>query len=220
VRLQDASLAFSAAGLAGALLPFAPMHGTDLLPYPVSTGLGYFGLDKPLLIGTTADEFGEAATESRDVDSGSDSAQPSISDLLFRAACARAVTARARVPSRGTWLYRFDMRSPTLGRAGHCMDVPFFLGTTAAAGDVLGPEPPADLAAAMFADLRDFVRGSDPGWPAAAGGRGDVTRIYGSSAGSAIVDRADVYPPGLARLPHPNGSQPAPSPETHEDTTT
>src|SRR5262249_22912466 len=87
--------------------------------------------------------------------------------------------ARFRLPVRG-WAdasaqagrptfashFPFGPRGP-LG-AAHCLALPFFFATLAAAGTakVLGPEPPPRLAADMHAALVRFAVTGDPGWPA------------------------------------------------------
>jgi para-nitrobenzyl esterase len=85
-----------------------------------------------------------------------------ISDWYFRIPTVRIAEAR----SRGTWVYRFDWASPTLG-SGHGVDVPFAFDTLGSPGlEVrLGENPPQAVADTFHALWVRFVTGDDPGWP-------------------------------------------------------
>ncbi|SMQ73711.1 carboxylesterase family protein [Agreia sp. VKM Ac-1783] len=153
------------------------------------------GLDKPLLIGSTADEF--------DSPGAGGAAKPTVfpreTDTLFRAAVVRTARARAS-DSAGTWLYSFDWESPILGGAAHCIDLPFFFDIFGAEGveAVLGSEPPTALADRMHREFVAFVKGEEPSWPAARGVRGDPALVFGadSTATTRPVEGAydDVLP--------------------------
>jgi para-nitrobenzyl esterase len=138
-----------------------PVSGDDLLPYGTVTGLARTGLQKPLLLGSTADEFDDRAE----------------TDSLFRSTCTRA--ARARRDAARTWLYSFDWDSPVTGGATHCADIPFFFDVLDAPGvqDTLGPTP-QQLATFLHSEVVGFVAGADPAWLPAAGRPGDECRIY------------------------------------------
>jgi len=180
--LQGAAIALAQSGGEATMLPFAPVHGVDPLPMDVRRALHTHGRDKPLLIGSTSDEF-----DSPRVQQVSPSGR--VTDWLFRAVVPR--TARARASgSAATWLYSFEWVSPVFGGAAHCTDIPYFLGTTARAEAALGPDVPDSLARTMHADLVAFVHGEELPWPPGAGRQGDAVRVYGSPAsdtGSSIV---------------------------------
>lgn len=172
-------------------LPLGPYIGDDILPTPVAEGLKAYGHDVPLLLGATGDEFdGDRGTpEER-------AAGTRPTDTLFRAACPRAAAARRHAPA-GTWLYSFEWPSPVLGGAVHCVDLPFFFGLLDAPGvpEALGPNPPADLAARMHADLVGFVHGESPSWDRATGTLGDPAREYGRPGAPLVADTHGVYDP-------------------------
>ncbi|MET8076587.1 carboxylesterase family protein [Streptomyces sp. NPDC005303] len=156
------------------VLVLGPVVGDDILPVPPAEGLAVHGQDVPLLLGATGDEFdGHGDRRAR-------AAGTRITDTLFRSACPRTAAAR-REASAGTWLYSFEWPSPALGGAVHCVDLPFFFDVLDAPGvpEALGPNPPAELAARMHADLVDFVGGGTPAWGRAVGRLGDPARTYG-----------------------------------------
>lgn len=152
-----------------------PVHGTALLPSPVADGLAQHGLDVPLLLGSTADEF----------DCPADPTVPEghrTTDRLFRSVVPRV--AAARRGGAGTWLYSFDWPSPTLGGAGHCIDLPFLFDALDAPGvpEVCGAAPPQRLADAMAPVLLDVVHGRSPAWPPAASAPGDPAMVFTPAA--------------------------------------
>lgn len=137
-------------------LPLGPAVDGDLLPRPTRESLrAGVGADKPLVLGTTDDEFTMALT-----DAARTLRWVPRSLLLSRLGVPRAarrsyVAANADVVARGkarlagrvltdrmfrtaavrvaadrgtapTWLYRFAWPSGTFGFAEHCLDVPFF----------------------------------------------------------------------------------------------
>jgi para-nitrobenzyl esterase len=168
-------------------LVLAPTHGDALLPSPVRSGLATHGVDKPLLLGSTADEvdspgFHEAVT-GRAAPSGP-APFPRTTDSLFRATCVRTARTRA-LGQGGTWLYSFDWVSPVLRGAAHCIDIPFFFGRPDVAESVLGPDTPPGLVRAAHGDLVAFVRGDQPYWARAVGALGDAAMVY-----AAVTDPA------------------------------
>lgn len=180
-------------------LLFEPVSGDELLPLSIRAGLAVTGLDKPLLIGATADEFdspgfaGSDAEPEAETHGTADVAAPRQTDVLFRASVLR--TARARASgAAGTWLYSFDWASPVLRGAAHCTDLPFFFDILGAEGveAVLGDEPPATLAARMHREFVAFVTGAEPSWPAARGVESDPVLVFGvvSSDSTALVPGA------------------------------
>lgn len=137
-------------------LPLGPAVDGDLIPRPTQDSLrAGVGADKPLVMGTTDDEFsmavGDAAKFLRWVPTGmllGKLGVPKDRRKAYLAANADVVaTGKARLvgrvltdrmfrtavlqiaDSRGdapTWLYRFSWPSGTFGFAEHCLDVPFF----------------------------------------------------------------------------------------------
>jgi carboxylesterase type B len=172
-------------------LVLGPVAGDDILPVPLAEGLTAHGQDVPLLLGATGDEFdGDGDGDSG---RGSRAAGTRITDTLFRSACPRTAAARREAPA-GTWLYSFEWHSPTLGGAVHCVDLPFFFDVLDAPGvpEALGPNPPAELATRMHADLVAFVRGETPAWGRATGTLGDPAREYGRPL---VADTRGAYDP-------------------------
>jgi carboxylesterase type B len=172
-------------------LVLGPSVGDDILPVPLVDGLTVHGHDVPLLLGATGDEFDCPTTPE-----SARAAGTRVTDTLFRAACPRAARSR-RDAAAGTWLYSFEWPSPVLGGAAHCVDIPFFHDVLDAPGvtDALGPNPPAELATLMHADLVGFVRGQGPAWARATGGLGDPAREYGRPGAALAVDTTGVFDP-------------------------
>ncbi|MEU9448782.1 carboxylesterase family protein [Streptomyces sp. NPDC048277] len=173
------------------VLMLGPVTGDDILPLGVPEGLARRGLDVPLLLGATGDEFdgGTAPEAAR-------AAGTRVTDTLFRAACPRAARSR-REATAGTWLYSFAWPSPATGGATHCVDIPFFFDVLDAPGvrEALGPRPPTELAALMHADLVGFVHGREPSWARASGRPGDPAREYGRPGAEFAADTTGVYDP-------------------------
>ncbi|MBT9605121.1 carboxylesterase family protein [Microbacterium sp.] len=113
-----------------------------------------------------------------------------VSDRVIRSVVLRTARARGTAP---TWVYRFAWRSPSIGFACHCLDVPFWFdhldadGVAAIAGDV----PPADLAAAMHEAAIRFAHDGDPGWPT-WDARARRARVFGAPASTPPVE-PDAY---------------------------
>ena len=66
-----------------------------------------------------------------------------------------------------SWLYRFAWRSPVLGGAVHCLDVPFWFDCldSERVVQLAGPQPPQALADEMHRAAVEFVVSGEPGWP-------------------------------------------------------
>ena len=186
----------------GLPINLGPVHGDDILPEPIPRALGHSGTTVPLLIGATADEFDGGPTPENSTRPGpqdpavlaAKTAGTRVTDTLFRAACVRAAANRRDVAA-GTWLYSFDWPSPVMNGATHCIDLPFLFNNLAAEGvaAALGAAPPTSLAAAVHADVVDFVRGAEPGWQRASGIAGDAARVY-TPNGTATVESGSFDP--------------------------
>jgi len=189
-------------------LVLGPFVGDDILPVSIADGLTVHGHGVPLLLGATGDEFDGSATPENPHPSPFDTGQAAaeltaaraagarVTDALFRAACPRAAASR-RDAAAGTWLYSFEWPSPVLGGATHCIDIPFFFDGLDAPGvvEALGPNPPAELATLMHADLVGFVRGQEPTWARATGTLGDPAREYGRPGAGLAADTTGVFDP-------------------------
>ncbi|MEV0638376.1 carboxylesterase family protein [Streptomyces sp. NPDC050619] len=177
-------------------LVLGPFVGDDILPVPVAQGLAVRGHDVPVLLGATGDEFDRGA-----MDGAARAAGSRLTDTLFRAACPRTAEAR-RAARAGTWLYSFEWPSPVLGGAAHCVDIPYFFDVLDAPGvtEALGPNPPAELATLMHADLVRFVRGREPAWARATGGLGDPVREYGRPSAPLVADTTGVFDPVVRQV--------------------
>ncbi|WP_460726665.1 carboxylesterase/lipase family protein [Nocardia heshunensis] len=110
---------------------------------PASEALGAYRLDRPE---ATPGELLSAV----------------ISDWYFRIPSIRV--AETREPG-GTWLYRFDWASPTIG-SGHGVDIPFVFDTITDPGLAarLGPNPPQSVADTVHRAWVEFIIHGDPGW--------------------------------------------------------
>jgi para-nitrobenzyl esterase len=91
-----------------------------------------------------------------------------VTDRVFRSVALRVAELRAEVASAPTWLGLFTWRSPTHGTALHCIDVPFAFDNLDAerVPELLGDDPPRELATELHSDLVEFVRSGSVGWPA------------------------------------------------------
>ncbi|MFE6222887.1 carboxylesterase/lipase family protein [Streptomyces sp. NPDC057854] len=178
------------------MLALAPFADGDLVPVPAADALtaGDAGAAVPLLLGFTADEFsavpgpgdagpplpvllgalgldpartGAFAAAYPDVPEGGLFGQ-ALTDVMFRAPNLAVADARA-ARERPTWLYQFGWRSPVLGIAAHCLDLPFAFDLLDAEGvaEAAGDTPPQALADAVHRAWVAFVRDQDPGadWP-------------------------------------------------------
>lgn len=180
--------------LADDVLACGPVAGDDVVPVSIAEGLAVHGLDVPLLIGATGDEFEAdpaAATGTREEGTRA-------TDVLFRSVVPRTASARA---GADTWVYSFEWVTPVTGGATHCADVPFFFDALDAEGvpEALGAEPPQALATNMHADLVQFAIEGRLDWPTSHGLRGDATRRYsadGVDAREIVMDSYDPVIPG------------------------
>ncbi|WP_240654081.1 carboxylesterase family protein [Streptomyces sp. AcE210] len=226
------------AGLAGLIsrsLPFAPMVDGDLIPQAILDALAAgVGADKELVLGATDHEFTMALHPMRDslataaparilAGCGVDEAVATayvadhpdldtadlvgqyVTDHVFRTAVARVARARGTAP---TWLYRFAWRSPVLGLATHCLDVPFHFdcldteGVTA----VAGAEPPEALAADVHGAAVAFIREGRPGWRPWTSSA-PVTRVFDSRSSDTGDGYADVSALLTAPAPKPDNAR-------------
>ncbi|MFD3535468.1 carboxylesterase/lipase family protein [Streptomyces sp. NPDC058664] len=135
-----------------------PAPGPGGPPLPVL--LGGLGLD-PARAGAFAESYAEGGTERL--------FGQALTDATFRAPNLAVADARA-ARRRPTWLYEFGWRSPVVGLAVHCLDLPFAFDLLDAEGvpAVAGQAPPRALADALHRAWVAFVTHQDPGadWPA------------------------------------------------------
>jgi len=194
--LQDAVIHWGERHPGSALLELEPVHGDEVLPLSIREALGVNGVDKPLLLGSTADEFDSPGFAGA---SSEPAAFPRQTDIVFRASCLRTARARASATAgtaAGTWLYSFEWPSPVLRGAAHCIDLPFFFDSLEADGvaRALGDEPPRALAQTAHATIVDFVRGAAPSWPRAEGIEGDAVLSLGDETSIVRGRYDDVLP--------------------------
>ncbi|MEX0875440.1 MAG: carboxylesterase family protein [Actinomycetota bacterium] len=116
-------------------------------------------------------------------------------DRAFRTPLAQLLEDRAGHEGK-TFGYEFRWRSPAFdGLAGsaHCLDVPFVWDNLDAGRsnmDLLGAEPPQELADEMHRAWVGFITDGDAGWPAYDGDRRAVKRF---DTPSAVADDALAY---------------------------
>jgi para-nitrobenzyl esterase len=178
------------------MLALAPFADGELIPVPVLDALttGGAGADVPLMLGFTADEFtmipgpgpdapplpvllGGLGLDAAGADAFTEEYAEAgeeryfgqaLTDTVFRAPNLAVADARA-ARERPTWFYEFRWRSPGLGLAFHCLDLPFAFDLLDAEGvaAVAGDEPPRALADALHRAWVGFVTDQDPGadWP-------------------------------------------------------
>ncbi|MFG6402863.1 carboxylesterase/lipase family protein [Microbacterium sp. P04] len=194
-------------------LPWAPLIDGELIAAPtlerIADGVGR---SIPLVLGTADDEFTMTTDKARGIlrfvpasfalgRLGLDAARRRAyladnvaqhrlgtaavlgryaSDRVFRAGIPRVAAARGDAP---TWVYRFAWRSPVIGWACHCLDVPFWFDHLDAEGvsAIAGQAPPASLAREMHAAVVRIATVGDPGWPAWTTHPGR-TRLLGAAA--------------------------------------
>ncbi|QAY59055.1 carboxylesterase/lipase family protein [Microbacterium protaetiae] len=205
-------------------LSWGPMLDGEVLERPTLEALtAGIGADKPLVIGTTDDEF-TMATDSmraklRFVPAalalgglGLRGARRSaylaanrvrgtaavvgrfVTDTIFRAPTVRVVQARG---DAATWVYRFVWASPTVGWACHCLDVPFWwdwLDSLVGVASLAGANPPRALADALHGAAVSFVRSGEVGWTPWSAHPG-TTRLFGAGPSA-----RDVVPDGYAAV--------------------
>lgn len=191
----------SLAAFASAGLSWGPVVDGDLLPEATTEAFGHgIGAEKPLMLGTTDNEFSMALDRYADAlapvpavsllqrfgldqttAEAYERAHPKlgtadvvgqlITDRTFRVPAITVANERAGRVERdgrgaGTWLYRFAWHSPVGGRAGHCLDAPFFFDCLAAdrVHAIAGVDAPQALADAVHGSAVSFVTTGDPGW--------------------------------------------------------
>ncbi|POH63554.1 MULTISPECIES: carboxylesterase/lipase family protein [Cryobacterium] len=93
------------------------------------------------------------------------------SDRAIRGVMLRVAEARAEAATTDaapSWLWAFAWRSPTLGGALHCLDLPFFFDALDAprVAALAGPAPSQRLADEVHGAAVSFINDGDPGWPA------------------------------------------------------
>lgn len=207
-------------------LSWGPMIDGELIPRPTVDSIrSGCGADKPLLLGATDDEFTMVLDRfrrhlalvpagfalgrlgvPREVRRGYLAANRAqrrrgtaavlgryVTDRVFRSLVARIAAARGDAP---TWVYRFSWRSPVIGWACHCLDVPFFFDCLDADGidAIAGDAPPRALADALHGTATAFIRAGTPGWQAWSSTPG-TTRVFGGPPST-----PDVLPDGYASV--------------------
>ncbi|MGO4105436.1 carboxylesterase/lipase family protein [Leifsonia sp. YAF41] len=176
-------------------LKLGPVIDGELIPVSTIEAIrSGVGGDKPLVLGTTDDEFSMIFAEAkdklkwipanfllgklglrgrarsayraanRDVKGTAAVLGRYVTDKMFLVAAMNVADARGTAP---TWLYRFAWRSPVSGFAGHCLDVPFFFDCLSLdrVAVIAGDNPPQSLADEIHGDAVSFVESGDPGWP-------------------------------------------------------
>jgi len=160
------------------------------------------GSDKPLMLGSTDHEFNFAMNDLTDELAGEDAAEMLVrlgvaapdarnyaaahdglgtaemlgqfaSDRAIRGVMLRVAEARAAVSGTApTRLWAFAWRSPTLGGALHCLDLPFFFDALGAprVAVLAGPSPSQQLADEVHGAAVSFISGAATQWPAWTGG--------------------------------------------------
>ncbi|MFI9741258.1 carboxylesterase/lipase family protein [Streptomyces sp. NPDC052494] len=176
------------------MLALAPFADGDLIPVPVQEALatGDAGDGVPLMLGFTEHEFtmipapegvplplllggagldaarAEAFTKAYAEGGEALFFGQALTDAIFRAPNLAVADARA-AREQPTWLYEFTWRSPVMGIAFHCLDLPFAFDVLDSEGvaPVAGDTPPRALADAMHRAWVAFVTDQDPGadWP-------------------------------------------------------
>ncbi|MFJ8659973.1 carboxylesterase/lipase family protein [Streptomyces sp. NPDC093795] len=178
------------------MLALAPFADGELIPLPALDALttGGAGADVPLMLGFTEHEFtmipapgpegpplpvllgglgldparADAFAETYAKGGAEQLFGQALTDVTFRAPSLAVADARAARESP-TWLYEFAWRSPIVGLAVHCLDLPFAFDLLDAEGvaAVAGEAPPRALADALHRVWVAFVTHQDPGadWP-------------------------------------------------------
>ncbi|MEV7694659.1 carboxylesterase family protein [Microbacterium sp. NPDC089189] len=127
-----------------------------------------------------------------------------VSDRVFRHLVPTVADARTDAAAP-TWAYRFSWRSPVIGWAAHCLDVPFWFDCLDAdrVTAITGPRPPAALAAEMHGAAVDFVRTHRAPWSpwSGAAGAGGGGGNGGAGAGDVRAGTARVFDTPAASPP-------------------
>ncbi|GAP54037.1 carboxylesterase [Arthrobacter sp. Hiyo6] len=197
------------------MLSLGPVVDGGVVQNSVAGGLAAgLGRSKPLLIGSTREEFsrllvahaesfselspttaltmlgvdeGNAAAYSLSAVGDSTAAVVGrfISDLVFRQHIPRWIALRGSSP---TWAYDFTWRSSASGVSEHCLDVPFVFDVLddPDVARVAGAEPPQELADTVHGAFVRFVHTGDPGWEQT---KGQTEHIQGLDVDAALTDR-------------------------------
>jgi para-nitrobenzyl esterase len=173
-------------------LAFSPVIDNEVVVDVVAALAAGVASDIPLILGTTAHEFGfptpddfadvvstledqgaaaeavAAFTAQLDEVGSALARSQLVSAGLFRLLAVDV--ARARTTGGGadrTWLYDFRYRSAVNGIAGHCYEIPFAFALLDAplVDRSLGQSPPGVLADAMHGAWVRFIGGHNPSWP-------------------------------------------------------
>lgn len=121
-----------------------------------------------------------------------------VTDKFFRLPALDVAQARSGGPA-ATYFYEFDWGHPPIG-AGHSLEIPFVFDNLATAADdqVIGADPPQDLADEMNSAWVKFATTANPGWPAFDDSR--PVRVFDADGGSIEHDlRGDeraIWPAG------------------------
>jgi para-nitrobenzyl esterase len=206
-----------------ATVPYGPVIDGELIERSTLASIAAgVGGDKPLVLGSTDDEFSMItdayrgqlrfvpvgialrllglgserrgyARANRGLRGSAALVGRYVTDHVFRTLVVRVAEARKDAT---TWAYRFSWRSTARGSALHCLDVPFWFDCLDAerVGALAGDEPPQALADALHGSAVGFMRGGDPGWPAWSE-RPGATRVFGGPASA-----PDVLPDGYASV--------------------
>lgn len=179
----------------GTLLGVGPEVDGEIVLGSVQEGIAEGrGADKPLLAGSTTEEFfpspdvDDASTAAGETEFGrlratgvperlleqaraihpDDSAERIAgrlaTDIIFREPLVQAVGQRAAAPS---WMFQFAWSSPVLGASAHCLDLPFAWGNLGGEGvDVVtGRCAPQHLADEMHSAWASFIHTGVAPWP-------------------------------------------------------
>lgn len=109
-----------------------------------------------------------------------------VTDKFFRLPALAVAQARSGGPA-ATYFYEFNWGNPPIG-AGHSLEIPFVFDNLARAADdqVIGENPPQDLADTMNSAWVAFATTANPGWPAFDDSR--PVRIFDADGGSVQHD--------------------------------
>ena len=193
-------------GAASKMLRLGPVMDGELIQGTVEDSLSAgAGKDKPLLVGSTQEEFSRllvanadsfstmspkealtimgvdanhAAAYAKRIGTNSSTAVTVgryVSDAVFRQHIPRWIELRADSP---TWAYDFTWQSTASGVSEHCLDVPFVFDALDALDvtRVTGAEPPQELADTIHDAFVRFAQTGNPGWPQT---RGSTRHVQG-----------------------------------------
>lgn len=208
-------------------LTLGPTIDGDLIPMStVDAFAAGIGSEKELIMGSTANEFNMAMAGAGDAlaavppaavlgavgasaavieayvgeHQGLSTAElvgQYVTDVMFRAPTLNLADVRGAAGAP-TWLYSFNWKSPTIGGACHCLDVPFMFDCLGADRifPIAGGEPPQVLADEVHGSAVAFIATGNPGWPE-WDDAGRAVRVY--DVPSAVV--ADGYADARVLLP-------------------